>query len=281
MPELPEVEVVRRGLETRILGQSLVRVITRVPRLRWPLAADLEKRMLGQRLVAVGRRGKYLLLAFAHGPEREARAGTLLVHLGMSGTLRFLTDAPPAAKHDHVDLVFSGGTLRYRDPRRFGAVLWHSDADGPLSAHPLLARLGPEPLSLSFSADVLYRATRGRRASIKQFLLASEGVVGVGNIYASESLFRAGIRPTVAAGRLGPERCARLADEIRATLTEAIAQGGTTLRDFFGADGQGGYFQIACFVYGREGVACRVCGTPIRRILQQQRSSFYCPRCQR
>ncbi len=281
MPELPEVEVVRRGLETQLVGQRLLRVDVRVPRLRWPLAADLGQRIAGQTLVAVGRRSKYLLLSFVPETARAGESGTLLVHLGMSGTLRSLALAPPAGKHDHVDLVFTGATLRYRDPRRFGAMLWHADADGPVATHRLFAALGAEPLSPAFHAQGLYGATRGRSVAIKQFLLAGTGVVGVGNIYASESLFRAGVRPTLPAGRLGLRRCAKLVDAIRATLTEAIAHGGTTLRDFFGSDGQGGYFQIQCAVYGREGLPCRVCNTPIRRITQQQRSSFYCPRCQR
>ena len=281
MPELPEVEVVRRGLEARILGQRVRSVVARVPRLRWPLARDLELRLAGRTLRAVGRRSKYLLLGFDGEPGESGESGTLLVHLGMSGTLRFLPDAPPPGRHDHVDLIFSGGTLRYRDPRRFGAMLWHPAADGPVAAHPLFTGLGVEPLSLAFNAESLYRATRGRSVAIKQFLLAGTAVVGVGNIYASESLFRAGIRPGVAAGRIGPKRYARLVDAIRATLTEAIAQGGTTLRDFFGSDGEGGYFQIACNVYGREGQPCRVCGATIRRIRQQGRSSFFCPDCQR
>lgn len=281
LPELPEVEVVRRGLEATIVGRRLQRVIVRAPRLRFPLASDLDLSMAGTRLVGVSRRSKYLLLDFASQSAADDRGGTLLVHLGMSGTLRFEPAAPPPGRHDHVDLVFEHGTLRFRDPRRFGAVLWHPAHDGPIAEHPLFARLGVEPLSAAFDGDALYAATRGRKVSIKQFLLAGTGVVGVGNIYASESLFRSGIRPSVAAGRISRERCQRLAEAIRATLSESIAHGGTTLRDFFGSDGQGGYFQNECLVYGREGEPCRNCAAPIRMIRQQQRATFYCPNCQR
>ncbi len=280
LPELPEVEVVRRGLESRIVGQRLLHVIVRAPRLRFPLASDLALSMAGARLVAVSRRSKYLLLDFARQSAVGDQSGTLLVHLGMTGTLRFEVDVPPPGRHDHVDLIFEHGTLRYRDPRRFGAVLWHPAQDGPIAAHPLFAKLGVEPLSASFDGAALYAATRERKVAIKQFLLAGTGVVGVGNIYASESLFRSGIRPTVAAGRLSLARCSRLAEAIRATLNESIAHGGTTLRDFFGSDGQGGYFQNECLVYGREGEPCRQCGAPIRMIRQQQRATFYCSNCQ-
>ena len=281
LPELPEVEVVRRGLEATIVGQRLLHVIVRAPRLRFPLAADLERELAGARLLGVTRRSKYLLLDFAGDPVGNRESGTLLIHLGMTGTLRFEPVAPPPGRHDHVDLVFEQGTLRYRDPRRFGAMLWHPARIGPIAAHPLFAKLGVEPLSPSFDGAALHAATRGRKVAIKQFLLAGGGVVGVGNIYASESLFRARIRPTVAAGRLSRERCERLAAEIRATLEESIAHGGTTLRDFFGSDGQGGYFQNECLVYGRQGEPCRTCGAPIRMIRQQQRATFYCPNCQR
>ena len=272
MPELPEVEVVARGLRACVLGRTVRSAVLRVPRLRWPLPEGLSDRLAGQRLEDIERRGKYLLLHFGQG--------SLIVHLGMSGSLRFMTRWEPPRAHDHVDLCFEHGWLRLHDPRRFGAVLWHGSDRGPAGAHPLLARLGVEPLGGAFDGALLHRGTRGRRLAIKQLLLAGQVVVGVGNIYASESLFRAGIRPTTAAARLSRRRCDRLADEIRATLAEAIERGGTTLRDFSGADGQSGYFQLDCFVYGRQGQPCRHCATPVRMAQQQQRATFWCPSCQ-
>lgn len=273
MPELPEVETVRRGLETCALGQRVRAVVVRTPALRWPIPAGLDGLLRGRRLVAIGRRGKYLLLDF--------EAGVLLVHLGMSGNFVFRADPPPPGRHDHLDIVFEHGLARLNDPRRFGAVLWHDRAAGPLEAHPLLARLGIEPFDAGFDGAWLLRAARGRRGSVKQFLLGGEAVVGVGNIYASESLHRAGIRPTRAAGAVSAARYDRLATEIRATLAEAIEMGGTTLRDFAGPHGGGGCYQVACRVYGREGLACPGCGGTIRRIVQQQRATYFCPRCQR
>ncbi|NLD67711.1 MAG: bifunctional DNA-formamidopyrimidine glycosylase/DNA-(apurinic or apyrimidinic site) lyase [Limnobacter sp.] len=273
MPELPEVEVVRRGLQAR-LSDGVVRGATvREPRLRWPVPAGLGELLAGRRLAAVGRRGKYLLL--------ELDGGTLIVHLGMSGRLRIFETPPPPARHDHVDIDFGSALLRYHDPRRFGAMLWHGESDGPLAAHRLLAGLGVEPFSPEFDGAMLYRATRGRGAAIKQLLLAGTVVVGVGNIYASESLFRAGIRPSTPAHRIGRARYERLAQAIRETLDEAIGRGGSTLRDFVDSDGLGGYFQNYCYVYDREGQPCRVCGTTIQRRHDQQRSTFWCPRCQR
>ena len=273
MPELPEVEVVRRGLRPSIEGRTVARAVVREPRLRWPVPAGLDALLAGRRIETVGRRGKYLLLGFAHG--------TLIVHLGMSGTLRFHASAPPLRRHDHLDLVLDQGLLRYHDPRRFGAVLWHDAADGPVEAHPLLAGLGVEPLSPAFSGELLHRGTRGRRVSIKQLLLAGDVVVGVGNIYASESLFRARIRPTTQAGRLSRARCDALAAAIRETLGEAISRGGSSLRDFVGTDGESGYFQLDALVYGREGQPCRACGAPVRCTRQQQRSTYWCAHCQR
>jgi len=245
----------------------------REPRLRWPVPADLGTVLAGRRLANVGRRGKYLLLEFD--------AGTLIVHLGMSGRLRLFELPPPPARHDHVDIDFGSLLLRYHDPRRFGAVLWHAGGDGPVAAHPLLTTLGVEPFSQEFDGALLYRATRGRRVAIKQLLLAGTVVVGVGNIYASESLFRAGIRPSTPAHRIGPERCERLARAIRETLDEAISRGGSTLRDFVDSDGMGGYFQNYCYVYDRASQPCRVCGTPVRSRHDQQRSTYWCPTCQR
>lgn len=273
MPELPEVEVVRRGLQASVLGHTLRAAEVRVPRLRWPVPEGLDARLRGQRLRAVERRGKYLLLVLD--------AGSLIIHLGMSGTLRFLPWPEPPRLHDHVDLVFGHGVLRLRDPRRFGALLWHPAEAGAPECHPLLSGLGVEPFSGTFSGELLHRAFRGRRTEVKQLLLAGTVVVGVGNIYASESLFRAGIRPTTPAGRIARARCDRLAQAIRDTLAEAIERGGSSLRDFVGSDGESGHFQLDCLVYGRAGLPCRTCGTPIRSRMQQQRATYWCPRCQR
>jgi len=275
MPELPEVEIVRRGLESRVRGRRVRAVRVRQARLRWPVPDALDRYLTGAELRAVERRGKYLLFDFG--------LGTLLAHLGMSGNFRFLRDGCIEApgRHDHVDLEFEHGTLRYRDPRRFGAMLWHPSTQGPVLAHPLLASLGAEPLSDAFDGALLHRATRSRGGAIKPVLLAGQIVVGVGNIYASESLFRAGIRPTTVAQRIAPARCERLASAIRETLNEAIERGGSTLRDFVSSDGAAGCYQTASLVYGRAGEPCRVCGTPVRMIRQQQRSTYWCPRCQR
>lgn len=273
MPELPEVETVRRGLEAAVLGRPVLGVVARAPALRWPIPADLDRILPGREIASLRRRGKYLLLGF--------EPGTLIVHLGMSGNLVFRSEPPPPGRHDHFDIVFGHGIARLNDPRRFGAVLWHDHLAGPVEAHPLLAGLGIEPFAEGFDGAHLHRASRGRRVSVKQFLLAGDAVVGVGNIYASESLHRAGIRPTRAAGAIGAQRYDRLAAAVRATLAEAIEMGGTTLRDFTGPDGVGGYFQLACRVYGREGLACGQCGGTIRRIVQQQRASYFCPACQR
>lgn len=273
MPELPEVEVVRRGLQASVAGRTLRAVRVREQRLRWPVPPALSDQLPGRILRSVERRGKYLLMSFDHG--------ALIVHLGMSGSFRFLAAPPAPARHDHVDLEFEHGTLRYHDPRRFGAMLWHDAAQGPALGHPALANLGVEPLSPAFDGALLHRALRGRRTAIKQALMAGDIVVGVGNIYASESLFRAGIRPSAAAHRIGRERCERLAESVRATLAEAIEHGGSTLRDFVASDGAAGCYQVESYVYGRAGQPCRVCGAPVRRMRQQQRSTFYCARCQR
>lgn len=273
MPELPEVEVVRRGLEQTVAGRVMTAVSVREPRLRWPVPADLASRLVGQQVLSVERRGKYLLLRFSDG--------VLIVHLGMSGTFRFHAQIPAPGRHDHIDLHTDAGVLRYNDPRRFGAMLWHSLARGPVHQHTLLRSLGVEPLSDDFDAQHLYRGSRGRRVSIKQFLLAGHCVVGVGNIYACESLFRAGIHPGLRAERLSVPRCQRLAQSVRDTLTEAISRGGSTLRDFVGSGGESGYFQLDCRVYGRAGKPCRVCGSAIRLLRQQGRSTFFCPQCQR
>ncbi|HEU0198075.1 MAG TPA: bifunctional DNA-formamidopyrimidine glycosylase/DNA-(apurinic or apyrimidinic site) lyase [Nevskiaceae bacterium] len=271
MPELPEVETVRRGLAPRVVGRCIVCVTVRERRLRQPVPADFEARLTGQRIDAIARRGKYLLLSV--GTE------TLLIHLGMSGRLRLLPEAVAPGRHDHVDLALSDGTLlRLHDPRRFGLMLL---CHGPPAAHPLLADIGPEPLGTDFSDSYLYARSRGHRVAVKNFIMDSHVVAGVGNIYASEALFIAGIRPTHQARRLSRAQCGRLVWAIRATLEKAIACGGTTLRDFFGVAGQPGYFKQELFVYGRAGAPCRCCETVIVERRVGQRSSFYCPHCQR
>jgi formamidopyrimidine-DNA glycosylase len=276
MPELPEVEVTRRGIEPFVTGRRVARVDVRTPALRWPIPPHLAKTMKALKIEKVERRGKYLLF--------ETSEGWLIVHLGMTGTLRVLRNVPrppDAAKHDHIDVIFDDFILRFRDPRRFGAVLWHARADGDVLDHPLLAGLGVEPFTPEFSGALMYRQTRGRKVSVKQALLAGTMVVGVGNIYASESLFRAGIRPSVAAGRVSLVRYDLLADAVRTTLAAAIEKGGSTLRDFVGSNGESGYFQLDYFVYDRAGLPCHVCGTAIKQIVQGQRSTYFCPRCQR
>ncbi|MDD2913938.1 MAG: bifunctional DNA-formamidopyrimidine glycosylase/DNA-(apurinic or apyrimidinic site) lyase [Gallionella sp.] len=271
MPELPEVETTRRGLAAHLTGQTIADVVIRNASLRWPIPKNLPKLLRGQTIVALKRRAKYLLM--------DCGSGTLILHLGMSGSLRILPAGTPAEKHDHFDLVLGNGLLmRLRDPRRFGAVLWHS---GDVHTHPLLAALGPEPLEENFDARYLHQAMRGRSIAIKQCIMDNHVVVGVGNIYANEALFRAGIKPQLAAGKLSLPRCARLVAEIRATLAEAIKLGGSSLRDFVNTSGQPGYFQQHYWVYGRDGEACRKCGTPIKQIKQGQRSSFYCGNCQK
>jgi formamidopyrimidine-DNA glycosylase len=273
MPELPEVEVVRTGLAATAVGRTVTSVERRAPALRWPIPDDLHARLAGRTLESVERRGKYLLLAFD--------IGWLIVHLGMSGTLAWARADLPLRAHDHLDLVFGDGVLRLNDPRRFGAVLWHDAADGPPQGHPLLASLGIEPFSEGFDGALLHAGTRGRRVAIKQLLLSGTLVVGVGNIYASESLFRAGIRPSTPARNLTRPRCDRLAEAIRATLSAAIAAGGSTLRDFVSSEGASGYFQLECKVYDRAGQPCRVCGEPVRMRRDQQRATYWCVGCQR
>lgn len=269
MPELPEVEITRLGITPHLQNRMVTGVVVRHPQLRWPVPERLAALLTGSIVQTVDRRGKYLLLRFPHG--------TLVLHLGMSGSLRIIAADEPAGVHDHFDLVLGAKAMRLRDPRRFGAVLWYADDIG---SHPLLAHLGVEPLTDAFSADYLYRATRGRKQAIKLLLMDHRVVVGVGNIYANESLYRAGIRPTLQAGRLTRVAAERLVNEVRATLRDALAAGGSSLRDFLHTDGAAGYFQQQYFVYGREGENCRRCDTPIRRITQAQRATFYCYRCQ-
>jgi formamidopyrimidine-DNA glycosylase len=274
MPELPEVEVTRRGILPSLDGQKVLAVLARVPALRYPLPHNLEKLLKGRRLEGIERRGKYLLLDFGNG--------RLLVHLGMSGSLRLVPADQPAAKHDHLDIVFSqrAGTLamRMRDPRRFGAVLW---LDSAVQEHPLLKVLGIEPLTGEFNSAWLKDRLSGLKAAIKPVLMDSHRVVGIGNIYASESLYRAGIDPRTPAGRVSLKRLERLVPAIKETLTAAIDAGGSSLRDFIHSDGSSGYFQQQYFVYGRTGEACRVCGRPIRELRQGQRATFYCAGCQK
>jgi formamidopyrimidine-DNA glycosylase len=281
MPELPEVEVTRRGVAPHLEGRVVEQVVFRREGLRWPFPAHLAVSLVGQRITQVGRRGKYLLIGFD--------AGTLIIHLGMSGHLRVLPLGTELKKHDHFDLVVRDGAqsqvqsqvLRLHDPRRFGAVLWHAHDDGDIDQHVLLRGLGVEPLEAGFSADLLHKATRKRSAPIKQVLLAGDIVVGVGNIYACESLFKAGISPKTPASRISRARYDKLAEAIREILAAAIVQGGSTLRDFIAVNGQSGYFQQTYFVYDRAGVPCRNCGAPVRQIKQGQRSTFYCATCQR
>lgn len=271
MPELPEVETTRRGIAPHVDGRSLAGAVVREARLRWPVpTADLQA-LAGIRVERVERRAKYLLL-------RTGR-GTVLIHLGMSGSLRVVPADTPPAPHDHLDLLLAGGMcLRLRDPRRFGSVHWLTC---PPDEHPLLAGLGPEPLEPAFDGDHLYRQARGRRRAVKEFLMDGRIVVGVGNIYASEALFEAGIDPRRAAGRISRQRYRRLAEAVTRVLREAIEQGGTTLRDFADADGAAGYFRVALAAYGREGLPCARCGEPLRSLRQNQRITVYCPRCQR
>ncbi len=271
MPELPEVETTRRGIEPALRGQRITALRIHDPRLRWPVDPRLPRLLRGQRIHGVGRRAKYLLL--------QLDAGTLLLHLGMSGSLRVLDAAAPRRPHDHLDLVLeSGRTLRFNDPRRFGSCLYTT---APPDEHPLLRHLAPEPLEAGFDAAYLYRITRHRRVAIKTLIMNARLVTGVGNIYANEALFRARIAPGRRAQRLSLAECARLVRGIRAVLALAIRSGGTTLRDYVGADGSPGYFRQKLYVYERAGLPCRVCGTPIRRRRQGQRSTYHCPSCQR
>lgn len=269
MPELPEVEITRRGIAPHLVGRTVTAVVVRHHGLRWPVPRTLVRHLAGARIRTVERRAKYLLL--------DCGDGTLIIHLGMSGSLRVVPAATAPGPHDHFDLQVGDSIVRLRDPRRFGAVLWQPAAGG---THPLLASLGIEPLDEGFTGDLLWRACRGRRVAIKLLLMNAAVVVGVGNIYASESLFRAGINPRTPARRVSRVRCAQLAAAVRQTLTAALAAGGSTLQDFVGADGAPGYFQQQYAVYDRAGEPCRTCGTPIRRIVQGQRSTYFCPNCQ-
>jgi formamidopyrimidine-DNA glycosylase len=274
MPELPEVEVSRQGLLPYLSGQRIVDAILRAPKLRHDIPARLAARLVGLRVDAIARRGKYLLFDCQSGTG----GGWLILHLGMSGSLRLVAPGTPAQKHDHVDLAFSRTTLRFRDPRRFGTLLWHEGEN--VALHPLIAVLGVEPLDSVFDADWLYAQTRRRDVPIKPLLMDSHLVVGIGNIYAAESLFRAGISPLRAASRISRERYRILVQAIRSTLENSIAAGGSSLRDYVHSDGGAGCFQLSCAVYDRCGEPCPVCGTPVRSIRQAGRSTFYCAHCQ-
>jgi len=270
MPELPEVETTRRGLEPHLHGRRIHGVILRRPDLRWPIPAEIERELPGQRIAAIRRRAKYLLL--------DTEAGSALLHLGMSGSLRVLPGDTPARAHDHVDISLEDGRLlRFNDPRRFGCLLWQP----PGQTHELLRGLGPEPLDDTFDGDYLFARSRGRSAPVKTFLMDQRIVVGVGNIYAAESLFMAGISPLREAGKVSRERYQRLADAVKTILGHAIARGGTTLRDFISPDGAPGYFEQELSVYGREGQACPRCGRTLRHASIGQRASVWCGHCQR
>ena len=270
MPELPEVETTRSGIAPYLEGVRVTRVIVRERRLRWPIPEDLDVRLSGQRFVKIERRAKYLLL--------QAETGTLISHLGMSGSLRLVDCGTPAAKHEHVDIELESGlALRYTDPRRFGALLWSSD---PLN-HQLLRNLGPEPLTDDFDGKRLYDCAQGRSMAVKPFIMDNAVVVGVGNIYPNEALCSAGIDPRRKAGSISRARYARLAQEIKRIMAYAIERGGTTLRDFVGGDGMPGYFQQELYVYGRGGEFCKLCGHSLSEVRLGQRSSVYCPKCQR
>lgn len=271
MPELPEVETTRRGLDAHLRGQTVRAVEVRDRRLRWPVDEAMARELPGQRIVSVDRRAKYLLL--------RAKDGTLIVHLGMSGSLQVVRPPHPLHRHDHIVWDFANGlSVRYRDHRRFGAALW--TRENPL-AHPLLRSLGPEPLGNAFHGGVLYERSRGRRAPVKAFVMDARVVVGVGNIYASEALYRAGIHPLRPAGRISRVRYELLAESLRNVLRESIDRGGTTLRDFVGSDGAPGYFVEHLDVYGRSSEPCRRCGTALKHRKIAQRSTVYCPSCQR
>lgn len=270
MPELPEVETTRRGIEPHLVGRRVEQVLVREPRLRWPVSEDLGQALTGQRIDAVDRRAKYLLVRTA--------GGTMMIHLGMSGSLRVLSQAAAPAKHDHLDVSLDDGrVLRFRDPRRFGSVFWLPAGE----SHTLLEKLGPEPLSNDFSGQHLFERSRGRRSSVKAFIMDSHIVVGVGNIYANEALFAAGIRPDRAAGRISRQRYDRLAVDVQDVLGLAIKAGGTTLRDFVHEDGSPGYFRHDLKVYGRGGASCVACGRPLVETRLGQRTTVFCRSCQR
>jgi len=272
MPELPEVETTRRGILPHLLGRRIRALNVRESRLRWPIPAEVPSVVQGQWVRSVERRAKYILMGLDQG--------TLIGHLGMSGSMRILTgNLPVPRKHDHFDLLMEEGVcLRYHDPRRFGALLW---TDGPADEHPLLAHLGPEPLTSAFDGDGLYALARQRKTPVKSLIMDNQVVVGVGNIYANEALYAAGIHPLRPARRISKARYASLVDEIKAVLTRSIETGGTTLRDYVNGEGTPGYFALRLNVYGKSGESCPRCREPIRTVRSGQRGTFFCPRCQR
>ena len=272
MPELPEVETVRRGIDPHVTGQRITRVVVREPRLRWRVDRKLPEQLAHRRIERADRRGKYLLLHLDSGDR-------LIIHLGMTGRLNVFEAPPALKKHDHLDIELgSGKLLRFNDARRFGAVLlWRKEQ----AAHKLLVGMGPEPFSAEFDGEHLFQRSRGRSVAVKNFIMDGHVVVGAGNIYASEALFRTRIRPAKPAGKLTRAQCATLAQKVKDVLAEAVQQGGTTLRDFIGADGHPGYFQTKLYVYDRAGEPCLRCRTAIKRVVIGQRSSFYCPTCQK
>jgi formamidopyrimidine-DNA glycosylase len=277
MPELPEVEVTRLGIQPHLEGRKLSAVKIIDGRLRWPVPSNLGKLLPGQRVLGIERRGKYLLMEFD--------TGYLLLHLGMTGTLRVLPSSDPLKLHDRVTFEFDKLSLRLHDPRKFGAVLWHPKSKGPIESYTLLQKLGVEPFSPEFAgelgAEVLYQKSRNRSIAVKQFLLAGQAVVGVGNIYCSESLFEAGIHPAKAAGKLTRPQCSRLASSVRSILERAIAAGGSSLKDFVNSAGDPGHFMMQTKVYDRKDQPCKVCKTVIKQLVQGQRSTYFCPQCQK
>jgi len=277
MPELPEVEVTRLGIQPHLEGRRVSTVKIIDGRLRWPVPSNLNTLLTSQKVLGIERRGKYLLIEFD--------AGYLLLHLGMTGTLRVLPSSDPLKLHDRVTFEFGKLSLRLHDPRKFGAVLWHPNSKGPIEGNALLQKLGVEPFSPEFAgelgAEVLYQRSRKRSVAVKQFLLAGQAVVGVGNIYCSESLFEAGIHPAKAAGKLTRPQCSRLATAVRLILKKAIAAGGSSLKDFVNSEGDPGHFMVQTKVYDRKDQPCKICKTTIKQIVQGQRSTYFCPQCQK
>ena len=278
MPELPEVEVTRMGIAPHVEGRTIERMVVRQPQLRWRIEPALIKHLKNAQIMQTARRGKYLALFCACA---DGVRGVLLIHLGMSGSLRVVQNNIAPQKHDHVDWVFATHTLRYHDPRRFGAVLWHDLADGDWQAHPRLRGLGIEPFDARFDGAYIYQVTRSIKQAIKVSLLSGKWVVGVGNIYASEVLFLCGIHPEKPACALTRAECRKLAQHIPALLKSAIERGGSTLKDFVNSDGNTGYFQMNFNVYDRSGEPCVRCKTPITRIVQAQRATYFCAQCQK
>jgi formamidopyrimidine-DNA glycosylase len=277
MPELPEVEVTRLGIAPHLIGRKISAVKVIDGRLRWPVPPKLARILQDQQVHSIERRGKYLLM--------ELDTGYLLLHLGMTGTLRVLPASDALKTHDRVTLEFGKFSLRLHDPRKFGAVLWHANSKGPIEEYALLKKLGTEPFSPEFAGDlgghILYACSRGRSIAVKQFLLAGQAVVGVGNIYCSESLFEAKIHPAKAAGKLTRPECMRLASAVRLILKKAIAAGGSSLKDFVNSEGDPGHFMVQTKVYDRKDLPCKVCKTLIKQIVQGQRSTYFCPQCQK